>query len=139
MYIMYDIFMMKMDTGMPPSATTSPPVDLKRKAAYFILKTRDGRNLTQTALDGLLTDITELFQSLLEYAQQQTASVLHTSGVDKDVITAVSEVFKDDCLHTPFHGFESEYHQHKYFCDQLGMVVSQTAIVTSATVTDNMH
>ena len=50
-------------------------VDLKKMAALFILKTRDGKNLTQTALDGILDDVTHLFQTYIQYALSRTLQV----------------------------------------------------------------
>ena len=52
------------------------PATMTRMAAMFILKTRDGRKLTQTALNGVVADTTELFTANMEQACRLTMGVL---------------------------------------------------------------
>ena len=96
-------------------------VDLTRQSAMFILKTRDGRRLTQAATDNILRDVTELFQTRLEAVCHNTVETLKEAGVDDATISTV----KDDVLAQcePFKGLETEYHQNAYIRDHFGLIV----------------
>lgn len=72
----------------------SSSMDLSKYSAMFILKAREGQNLTQTALSSILTDVTELFDARLQAASHSTVRLLRESGVDDAVVSAVeSNIF----------------------------------------------
>ena len=96
-------------------------VDLTRQSAMFILKTRDGRRLTQAATDNILRDVTELFQTRLEAVCHNTVETLKEAGVDDATISTVKDGVLAEC--EPFKGLETEYRQNTYIRDHFGLIV----------------
>ena len=97
-------------------------IDLTRQAALFVMKTRDGRRLTQTATSGIIGDVTELFQSRLEEVCHTTTTILKDAQVDGAVIESVKASIRTHSV--PFEGLETEYQQNSYFKNKLGLLVS---------------
>ena len=95
--------------------------DLTRHSAMFIVKTHDGRRLTQAATDNILRDITELFQTRLEAVCHTTVTTLKEAGVDDVTISNVKDGILSHC--EPFKGLESEYRQNSYIRDHFGLIV----------------
>ena len=87
----------------------------------FILKTRDGRRLTQAATDNILRDVTELFQTRLEAVCHTTMETLKKEGVDDVTISTVKDGILSQC--EPFEGLETEYRQNSYIRDHFGLIV----------------
>lgn len=87
----------------------------------FILKTRDGRRLTQAATDNILRDVTELFQTRLEAVCHTTVETLKEVGVDDVTISTVKDSILSQC--EPFKELETEYRQNSYIRDHFGLIV----------------
>lgn len=104
------------------STNCTSSVDLTKQSAMFILKTRDGRRLTQAATDNILKDVTELFQSRLEAVCHNTAETLKGAGIDDATISTVKDRILAQC--EPFKGLETEYRQNAYIRDHFGLLVS---------------
>lgn len=98
------------------------PVDLTKQSAMFILKTRDGKRLTQAATDNILKDVTELFQTRLEAVCHNTVETLKGAGIDDTTISTVKNGILAEC--EPFKGLETEYRQTAYIRDDFGLIVS---------------
>ena len=87
------------------STNYTSSVDLTKQSAMFILKTRDGRRLTQAATDNILKDVTELFQSRLEAVCHNTVETLKGAGIDDATISTVKDGILAQC--EPFKGLET--------------------------------
>uniref|UniRef100_A0A1X7T706 Uncharacterized protein n=1 Tax=Amphimedon queenslandica TaxID=400682 RepID=A0A1X7T706_AMPQE len=85
------------------------PLDLKKISAQFILSTRDGHNLTQSALDGVLTGVTMFHEQNIELVKA------------KAVISETSTIFKE--MQCPFDDLETEYKQNQYFKKHLSLLI----------------
>ena len=92
------------------------PLDLKRAAALFQLKTLEERRVTQKALTGITSDCKELWQIGLQALQQS----LKEHGHDVKLSDIVSEQ-----LLNPFCGLGTQYLQHKYWQENFPYVVSK--------------
>ena len=108
--------------GEHEATNCTSSVGLTKQSAMFILKTRDGRRLTQAATDNILRDVTELFQSRLETVCHNTVETLKDAGVDDSTISTVKDSILAQCK--PFKGLETEYHQNAYIRDHFGLIVS---------------
>ena len=97
-------------------------VDLTKQSAMFILKTRDGRRLTQAATDNILRDVTELFQSRLQAIRCDTVETLKEAGIGAATISSVKDNILSQC--EPFKGLETEYRQNVYIREHFGLIVS---------------
>ena len=109
-------------------------IERQRNAAFFILKAREERLLTQNALDGLLQDITceYLFSGItngikfkcigfVQYECKCMRARIH-EAVDREGIDSITVA--DVCtIPQPFLGLETEYKQTKYFRENFQLLV----------------
>ena len=100
------------------------PMDLTRQSAMFVLKTRDGKRLTQAATDSILGDVTELFQSRFTSVCDTTLQLLKEAEVDDVTLSTIKNAFTSQC--EPFRGLETEYRQNAYIRDHFGFIVRYT-------------
>ena len=100
------------------------PMDLTWQSAMFVLKTRDGKRLTQAATDSILGDVTELFQSRLTAVCDSTLRILKEADVDDSTLSTVKNAITSQC--EPFRGLETEYRQNAYIRDHFGFIVRST-------------
>ena len=86
----------------------------KKEIALFILKTLEERKVTQSAIDGIVSDLKEIFDKLLNIVQETLTSV----GVNMVLTDMIDqEVLK------PFDGLTNEYQRTKYLQNNLSIVV----------------
>ena len=86
------------------------PMDMKRQAALFLLKAKEIHKVSQTALDGLIPDLTILFNQY------------YHSEVKCKFPDLVNESESQEDF-DPFQGLHSKYLQEKYFKETLHIVV----------------
>ena len=97
---------------------------MKRNSALFILKTRDGRKITQACLDSVVTDVTQLVKQNLQHVCHRAVQTLRETGVSEECVARVQSVILDDESSNIFEGLETEYRQNSIFRDSFGLVVS---------------
>ncbi len=95
----------------------------KKTLALFLLKTKEVHKVSQAAINGLLVDLTMLFQLY------STKIKLNVFSHMTNTASAISDPLLDmvfDSLQTfdPFAGIHSEYLQEKYYKEELGLLVS---------------
>ena len=91
----------------------------------FILKTRDGRYLTQVATDGIVQDAKFLVQNAMEAMKEKVVATLkHSSGVGDEVLSNVESIFSDNMIIDPFQGLETHCKQEKFIQQYFNYVVS---------------
>lgn len=71
---------------------------IKSFSAKLILKTRETRKLTRTAMQGVIEDVVTFVSGTVE---SQTRAVLHANGVNLESISGLKEVFSGAAT-TPF-------------------------------------
>ena len=87
---------------------------IKKQAALFQLQALEERRLTQSALNGIITDIQSLWDTSLNDIQQE----LYARGIDIELRNALlPQVIQ------PFLGLETTYQQQQYFGQSLGLIV----------------
>ncbi len=80
--------------------------------AQFILKTRDGKGLTQTTTDEILHDVKTVLQNTVKTLEQEVLKKVD----DLQVITKeeLKRIFVDETLINPFKNLDTPYKQEKY-------------------------
>ena len=95
----------------------------QRSSGLFLLKLKECRQISQAAVDDIVSGCSGLFSHTLERLECHVRSTLATVGVDVDSISEeLHEVFTN--VPDPFRGLETCYKQEKYFTDKLGLIVS---------------
>ncbi len=108
----------------------SDSVDLTRSAATWILKVKEKYKLPQVAMQGIIQDVTRLFQVYLGDLHSTVVQELTTSQVDADTISTISPLFEEGGAYgQPFRGLDTEHRQLAYFRDKFAMIVSYITLV----------
>ena len=63
--------------------------------ATFLLKLKEVRTVSQTAIDGLIDDVSSLMQQIVSRLQTNVSQVLQTNGLNVRSISGLLEVFSD--------------------------------------------
>ena len=94
--------------------------------AQFIMKTRDGKKLTQVTTDGIIQDTKLMLQSTVENLERKVMEKISSlsTPVTSGELTEIRAVFSDDSLLNPFQGLETEYKQEKFIQENFNYVVS---------------
>lgn len=108
------------ESGQSSSSESSKVIGAK-----FILKTRDGRNLTQFATNGVVDDAKLLVQTTLDVVKKEVMDVLQASVPD-DTLSKVQSIFSDEKLNNPFCGLETQKKQERFIRENFNYVVSYT-------------
>ena len=109
---------------VPVEGTEVTEEAARHSAALFILKTKEVLNMTQTATNQIVNDVSEMMRNTLSQVATKVSSVLAANNISIDDVRGVSKVFRDENLQNPFHGLQTQHTQQKYFRDHLGLVVS---------------
>ena len=96
-------------------------VDMRSFSARWILKTSETRSLTWRATLGIVADVSDMVDFVVESLRTQTNSVLSNAGVD--LLSKVNEVFNSSNTR-PFEGLTSFHHQLQYYKDYFNFIVS---------------
>lgn len=99
--------------------------DAKVVGAHFILKTRDGRKITQKAVDGIVQDAKILVQNTLQSIERRVFDKMNHLGVEltDGELDELKTVFHDDDT-LPFSELHSEHMQEKFIREHFNYVVS---------------
>ena len=98
-------------------------VDMRSFSARWILKTSETRSLTRRATLGIVADVSDMVDFVVESLRTQTNSVLSNAGVDLSTLSKVDEVFSSSNTR-PFEGLTSFHHQVQYYKDYFNFIVS---------------
>ncbi len=102
--------------------------DARRLAsALFLLKLKEHRRVTQTAIDDVVEGCQSLFQQTLLTLHSGVRSCLAGHGVDPDSVTGLKETFLN--YSDPFLGLENKYKQENYYKEKLGLVVRNVTVI----------
>lgn len=89
----------------------------------FILKTRDGKRVTKSCLNGILSDVTALYKQNLECVSSRTVEVLKELGATDDMLSAINKSIVSESQ-APFKGMGTERLQNLLFRREFDLVVS---------------
>ena len=101
---------------------TCSPTVLKRTAAMWILKVKERHKLPTSVMEGLIEDISSLFQVHIGELHSSVLKHLHGAGVTEEFTSGLSSIF--NCHAKPFSGLETNYAQQKYLKETFNIVVS---------------
>ena len=119
-----DTFSETTSYNVPVEGTEVTEEATRHSAALFIIKTKEVLNMTQTATNQIVNDVSEMMRNTLSQVATKVSSVLAANNISIDDVRGVSKVFRDENLQNPFHGLQTQHTQQKYFRDHLGLVVS---------------
>ena len=94
-----------------------------KKMALFLLKAREVRKVSQTALDGLLADFTIIIQETSQQLKTDVNACLEMNGMNLSLFQGLEEVFHDPCRTEPFKHLDTRFLQEKFFRDHLQLLV----------------
>ena len=98
---------------------------VQREAAKFILKTRDGKKITQTAMNGVVADTKILIEKAVESLESEVMKKLDEFPcLRADDKQSIKEVFAESTAINPFDGIETRYKQEYYFKEHFNDAVS---------------
>lgn len=92
-----------------------------RSSALYLLKLKEHRRITQTAIDDVVEGSQCIFQQTIQTVHAGVRACLANNGIDPDDIHGLNDVFLE--LSDPFLGLENNYKQEKYYKENLGLVV----------------
>ena len=81
----------------PLSAPLPTATDMQSLSAKWILKTRETRSLTHTAMQGIIEDVTDLVGFVTHTLQSQTHAILQTHEIDPQSVSGLDDVFTWAC------------------------------------------
>lgn len=138
------------DCSLEDVETLPSDGDMQSDAARFLLKTREERKITQSAVDGVVKDVTELWDKAMKQVHCTRMCMLveccikyclliarmFYSGViqkrmkleeklaeSPEALVAVRSVFDEGSL---FAGIETYHKQQKFYRERFGLLVSDT-------------
>ncbi len=89
------------------------------EAAMFILKTRDGRKLTQTVTDGIVHDTKIFVERTVDMLEKVMKRLEAMESLRSEELSDIHSVSSN-----PFEGLESQYRQEKFFQENFNYVVN---------------
>lgn len=90
--------------------------------AKFILKTRDGRKLTQSVTNEVVNDAKVLVYNTLETIKKEVTDTLH-GFVPQDILTKVQSIFSYEPMTNPFMELETQKKQERFIQENFNYVV----------------
>ncbi len=97
--------------------------------AVFLLKAKEQRRMSQSSLDGVITDIDELFGTQTHLLGKKIQDILASMSCSNDVKEAVETEVNGAAKHSLFSGLDTAYLQRKYYADNFHFVVSTIVTV----------
>ncbi len=92
-------------------------------SSKWILKTRESRKLTRSAMQGIIDDVGELVTFVTQSLESQTRALLVKSGASSDMLAGVKNVFSGPVT-KPFDGIQSFHQQLQYCRKYLNLIAS---------------
>ena len=103
-----------------PSFTAA---EMKLHSAKWLLKTSETRSLTRTASIGIVHDVADLIEFIMQLLKERACDVLKSKGVNDATINEVESLFTGYLIR-PFEGLASFHQQLQFFRERLGFIVS---------------
>ena len=105
--------------------TAESSEEIKKNAALWILKVKEGRKLTQSCTEDILSNASELCTYAVSQVGLKVSEVLRASGITPDAIPGLKEIFQETSPYCqPFSHLTSQFLQLQYFRSNLNFVVS---------------
>ena len=113
------------DSGLPNAESAVSEEVLQRSAALWILKTRDTHRIPQSVIDGIIADLSSLFECSLAGIASKVRCSLADKGVTDNVLKSVlTHLDVDSPFSDIFRGLKTHHQQLKYFKEEFNLIVS---------------
>ena len=98
----------------------------EKLAALFLLKMKEVYKLSQSSVDCLTTDMSEMLQKHDHSLKLKVKDLLSSSGIKVENYPQIVQFLshQDEELADPFKGLQSKFLQEKYFHENLALIVS---------------
>ena len=106
-----------------PSLPQVSTTDMQYFVARWILKTRELRSLTRTAMQGVIQDVSDLVSFVTQTLESQMHAVLQSNRIEPESICGLDDIFAGPVT-KPFEGLTSFYQQLHYCRNTLKLIVS---------------
>lgn len=94
----------------------------KKTSSLFLLKLKEERMLTQSAVNDVVAGCQEVFQHTVSRLKAGVSRSFAEHGTESSVVEEIDHVFDD--VSDPFDGLETAYLQEKFVVQDLGCIVS---------------
>ena len=102
---------------------TASKFEDKKQMALLLLKIKEVRKVSQSALDGIIEDISLILQQTIGRLKASVNSCLQSHGMSVSVFDGLSNVFNDPSILNPFDQLESKFLQEKFYREHLDLLV----------------
>ena len=122
-----DSAMYDRDVGNEDSVTSTEEEknSFTKETAMWILKLKEGRKLTQSTTEEILSDVTELCTDVVCRLGHDILKVLESAGVNASDIPGLHHLLSETSPYsTPFSNLKSQFLQLSYYRNHLNFVVS---------------
>ena len=94
--------------------------------AQFIMKTRDGKQLTQVTTDEIVQDTRVILQNMAKKIERRVLEKIESLeiAINDGQLSEIRDIFSDESLVNPFIGLETEYKQERFIQQHFNYVVS---------------
>ena len=115
------------NTGQPIGDDTCTS-NYKAEAAKFILKTQEGKKLTQTVTEGIIRDTSMIIENTIQHLKEKVyAQLKDVVGIEAH-LEDLEKIFKSPEICNPFQQLQTRYQQEKYFQEHFNYVVSSSRL-----------
>lgn len=97
--------------------------EYKKQMALLLLKIKEVRKVSQSALDGIIDDVSLILQQTIGRVKAGVNSCLVSHGMSISVFDGLSDVFKDTSILNPFDQLKSKFLQEKFYREHLDLLV----------------
>lgn len=94
-----------------------------KQMALFLLKAKEIRKVSQSALDGLLSDFTDIVAKTVAVLKSNVSVCLNKKGLDIASFDGLEEAFSDLKITDPFHHLSCRFQQEKFYKEFLNLLV----------------
>ena len=129
-----------MDTGNSGAESSDNAVpnaqseSLEKQIAMWILKLKEGRKLTQSATDEILSDVTELCSTVVSNLGNDLRQRLESASINPNDIPGFDAMFNEASPYAnPFKNLKTQYLQQSFYQSNFNLVVSSYTIIPSLT------
>ena len=99
----------------------------KHESGLFLMKALTLSKVSNTALDILIGDISDLLESRVNHLRSELFAVLQQRGVEFD--GELTDCFQNEYLLEPFHGLETVYLRNTFYEEEMGLLVGTLIIL----------
>ena len=105
------------------SAHVIPQFEHMKQMALFLLKAKERWKISQTALDGLISDFTQIIQQTVDELRAIVSRCLQRHGLSISTFEGLQDAFVDPYIISPFSQLHSKHLQETFYQEHLDLLV----------------